>query len=204
MQKRIALIFVLLMTPILSVSAATDAQLLKKNLEKFNQIDAEFTQVVSSDSGKILNKSSGNLIIVRPGKFRWQVEMPEEELIVSNGHTMWLYTPFIEQVTLINLKDAIQGTPFILLSGANDQQWANYNVVKNNNIFTVKSASIKEQSNTFTFEFSGNGSIEKFVVIEPQGQKSAFTLNHKASLTDITANLFEFKIPEGVEIDDQR
>lgn len=204
MQKMSALILILLMTPITTALALTDAQLLKSKLEKYNQIDAEFTQVVSAESGEILNKSSGNLLIERPGKFRWQVVVPEEELIVSNGQTMWLYTPFIEQVTLINLKDAIQGTPFILLSGANEEQWANYNVVKSNNIFTVKSVDDKEQSNIFTFKFSKMGSIEQFVVIEPQGQKSAFTLKHASTARTITNNLFEFKIPEGVEVDDQR
>ena len=138
MKKFTAVIFTLLIGLLsVTVNAATDAQLLKQKLAKFSIINAEFSQRVSSPEGKILNESSGTLAISRPGKFRWEVTSPEQELIVSDGKTMWMYSPFIEQVTLLNLSGAIAGTPFLLLSGANESQWANYQVTKSNKQFKV-------------------------------------------------------------------
>ena len=185
-------------------SGATDASLLKDKLAKFKQINAEFSQVVTNPEGDVLNESQGLLTISRPGKFRWEVITPEEELIVSDGDTMWLYSPFIEQVTLINFSDAIAGTPFVLLAGATELQWQNYLVNRDDNRFTIKGSDPQVQNNSFVFEFNKAGNIDKFVVIEEQGQRSEFKLIHKPLTHKITTDYFSFQIPAGVEIDDQR
>ena len=203
MKKILIAILLFLVNP-LYASGVTDASLLKEKLAKFQQINAEFAQVVTNPEGETLNESQGKLTISRPGKFRWQVITPEEELIVSDGKTMWLYSPFIEQVTLINLSDAIEGTPFVLLSGANDKQWQSYQVSRENNQFTVKDSDPQEQNNSFVFEFNDAGNISRFVVIEEQGQRSEFKLMHKPLTQKIETGYFSFQIPDGVEIDDQR
>lgn len=205
MKKMFTVLFVFLITPFyLHAAETTDAGVLKEKLAKFTQINAEFSQVVTSPEGKILNESWGTLTISRPGKFRWQVITPEEELIVSNGKTMWLYSPFIEQVTLVNLSDAIEGTPFVLLSGANEKQWDHYLVKKEDNKFTIKNSEPQEHNSTFIFEFNGAGNVSKFAVVEEQGQQSEFTLSHKPLVTPLEKTFFDFKIPAGVDIDDQR
>jgi outer membrane lipoprotein carrier protein len=185
--------------PILSVYALQ----LKEKLAVFEQISASFVQQVTSSEGKLLNKSVGEMSISRPGKFYWKMTMPEEDLIVSNGKIIWYYSPFIEQVTLINFNDAIIGTPFALLAGASEEQWADYVVTKKGNKFSVTNPE-KLQASRFVFEFDKNNNISKFVVIEEQGQRSEFILNHKNVDTTMDPNLFEFKIPVGVEVDDQR
>jgi outer membrane lipoprotein carrier protein len=205
-MKKMVVVISVLLSAFLSaaVAASTDSELLKEKLGKFSFINAEFSQRVSSPEGKILNDSRGTLAILRPGKFRWEVSSPEEELIVSDGQTMWMYSPFIEQVTLVNLSDAIQGTPFILLSGANESQWANYQVTKMNNQFKVKDISGAVQDRSFIFEFNKSGNVSKFVVIEALGQRSEFKLTHKRLAKSWSPSFFDFSIPDGVEIDDQR
>ncbi|MFT6925558.1 MAG: outer membrane lipoprotein carrier protein [Psychromonas sp.] len=205
MKKMVVIISILLSSFLSSaVSAATDSQLLKEKLAKFSIVNADFSQRVSSPDGKILDDSKGRLAISRPGKFRWEAVTPEEELIVSDGQTMWMYSPFIEQVTLLNLSDAIQGTPFILLSGANESQWANYQVKKVNDQFMVKNITDTAQQRSFIFEFNKTGQVSKFIVIEALGQRSEFTLTHKVLDKPWPAGYFHFETPAGVEIDDQR
>jgi outer membrane lipoprotein carrier protein len=202
MQK--FLVSLCLLTLSFSANAlSADAQQLKDNLAVFEQINATFTQQVSSAEGKLLNESTGEMTISRPGKFHWQVITPEEDLIVSDGKTIWYYSPFIEQVTLINFADAITGTPFALLAGATKAQWADYVVTKQGNIFSVTNPK-QVQATNFIFEFDKNNNINKFVVIEEQGQRSEFLLTHKKVLTPIDAAMFKFNIPAGVEVDDQR
>lgn len=205
MKKIILFALILLINPFyVLASGETDASLLKEKLAKFKIINANFIQVVTNPEGEVINKSEGRLTISRPGKFRWEVLTPEEDLIISDGTTMWMYSPFIEQVTLINLSDAIAGTPFILLSGADDKQWENYAVSKDDNRFTIKNTMEQEHNNSFVFEFSKSGNIDTFVVIEEQGQRSEFKLTHQSLTQKINADYFRFQIPEGVEIDDQR
>lgn len=202
MQK--FLVSLCLLTLSFSANAlSADAQQLKDKLAVFEQINATFTQKVSSAEGKLLNKSTGEMTISRPGKFHWQVITPEEDLIVSDGKTIWYYSPFIEQVTLINFADAITGTPFALLAGATKAQWADYVVTKKGNIFSVTNPK-QVQATRFIFEFDNNNNINKFIVIEEQGQRSEFLLTHKKVLTPIDDAMFKFNIPAGVEVDDQR
>jgi outer membrane lipoprotein carrier protein len=182
---------------------SADAQQLKDKFELFEQVNATFVQRITSGEGKLLNESRGEMSISRPGKFHWHILTPDEDLIVSNGETIWYYSPFIEQVTLINFVDAVDGTPFSLLAGATDTQWADYVVTKKENQFSV-SNSAQTPANTFIFEFDNNNKVSKFAVLEEQGQRSEFVLDYKNNDKKIDASIFDFKLPEGVEVDDQR
>lgn len=182
---------------------SVNAQQLKDKLAAFDNINANFIQRFTSAEGKLLNESTGQVTISRPGKFHWQVKTPEQELIVSNGETIWYYSPFIEQVTLINFDDAISDTPFALIAGASKVQWENYIVEHNEDLFTLTNAN-QVASPTFIFEFDKTGKIARFVVIEVLGQRSEFQLIHKSMLGVADDSFYEFTIPAGVEVDDQR
>lgn len=187
-----------------TVSAQTDSELLQQKLSTFTSIEADFAQQVINPEGEVIQNSWGTLTIARPGNFRWQVTKPDEELIVSNGQNMWLYSPFIEQVTIMKFSDAIAGTPFALLSGANATEWANFNVKKIGEQFIVENNKADVKGNEFIFTFDGSNNVTEFVVEEAQGQKSIFKLSNTKESPKIAKGFFEFKIPQGIEIDDQR
>lgn len=184
-------------------SAQTVSELLQQKLAKFTIINADFTQQVINPVGKVIQKSTGKLTISRPGNVHWQVVSPDEELIVSNGKTMWLYSPFIEQVSIMNFSDAVADTAFVLLSGANKKQWADFNVKQFGDTFIISNKKAEAHSNKFTFVFDQTDNIKEFIVEEELGQKSIFKLKNKP-IVALKKDLFEFKIPKGVEIDDQR
>ena len=117
---------------------------------------------------------------------------------------MWLYSPFIEQVTIMKFSDVIAGTPFALLSGANATEWANFNVKKIGEQFIVENNKADVKGNEFIFTFDGSNNVTEFVVEEAQGQKSIFKLSNTKESPKIAKGFFEFKIPQGIEIDDQR
>lgn len=187
-----------------TVSAQTDSELLQQKLSTFTSIEADFAQQVINPEGEVIQNSWGTLTIARPGNFRWQVTKPDEELIVSNGQNMWLYSPFIEQVTIMKFSDAIAGTPFALLSGANATEWANFNVKKIGEQFIVENNKVDVKGNEFIFTFDGADNVTEFIVEEAQGQKSIFKLSNTKESPKIAKGFFEFKIPQGIEIDDQR
>jgi outer membrane lipoprotein carrier protein len=72
------------------------------------------TQAAGSPRGK---QTSGQFVIARPGKFRWSIEKPYEQLIVSDGAKVSLYDKDLNQVTVRQLKDALSATPAALLLG---------------------------------------------------------------------------------------
>ena len=187
-----------------SAYAQTDSELLQQKLSKFTSIQANFAQQVINPEGEVIQNSWGQLTIARPGNFHWEVTKPDEELIVSNGQNMWLYSPFIEQVTIMKFSDAIAGTPFALLSGANAEEWANFDVKKIGEQFIVENNKQEVKGNEFIFTFDSTDNVTEFIVEEAQGQKSIFKLSDTKQGPKLTKGFFEFKIPQGVEIDDQR
>ncbi len=96
--------------------AATPQQALSSRLDKVNAFSANFTQKVTSPDGEVLVNGTGDLSIKRPNLFRWKTATPDESLLVSDGKTVWYYSPFVEQVTAMWLMDATEQTPFVLLT----------------------------------------------------------------------------------------
>ena len=56
------------------------------------------------------------MALARPGRFRWEYQAPNTQLIVTDGSTLWLYDADLKQVTVRSAADALQGTPAALLS----------------------------------------------------------------------------------------
>ena len=78
---------------------------------------AGFTQQDRAPDGR-LREARGEVEYRRPGKMRWTYLPPQEQLLVTDGVTVWLYDPLLENVTVQPLKDLTQGTPLSFLLGA--------------------------------------------------------------------------------------
>ncbi len=53
----------------------------------------------------------------KPGRFRWDYRNPAEQLLVSDGETVWLYDVDLAQVTVRSVGQSLSNTPAMLLSG---------------------------------------------------------------------------------------
>ena len=216
MKKKLSLLSTLLCLSfvfnanVLATSNESAALELKAKLSKFEAIKSDFTQKIISPDGTLLNEGKGTLTISRPGKVLWEITAPEKEEIISNGKVVWFYTPFIEQVTILDYDSAIAGSAFILLAGASDETWTQYTVSKESTVsnkktkFTIKKKSKRVSKNAYIIEFDKEDHISGFSRIESSGQKSSYVFDVKRSYKKPSDSLFEFKIPKGIEVDDQR
>ncbi|MCK5819892.1 MAG: outer membrane lipoprotein chaperone LolA [Psychromonas sp.] len=207
MKKKSSRFFCVLLISFLSLNnavAQSAAMQLKEKLTKFDAMKSDFTQKIISSNGTLLKQGKGTLIISRPGKVIWEASAPDKEKIISNGKTVWFYTPFVEQVSIMNYSLAIKGSPFMLLAGANAKIWSQYIVLKENNKFTIKDKTRSSNKNIYIVTFDKTDNIKEFSRIEPSGQRSSYVFNVDTSYKKPSDKLFEFKIPKGVEVDDQR
>ena len=79
-----------------------------------------FSQVVRKATGSNGTEASGTFSYARPARFRWQVRKPYEQLLVSDGRTLWIYDPDLNQVTTRRIDDALGSTPAAILFGGGD------------------------------------------------------------------------------------
>ena len=190
---------------LLSSSAmADDAADLNAKLASVKLFSAHFEQTVFDIEGKKLQQSSGDMLVSRPDRFRWDTKQPDENLIVSDGSDVWLFDPFVEQVSVMRLSTAVENTPFLLITSSDPKLWSHYEILKEGDSFTVTSRQKNQRIESLRIVFDGKSQITRFEVNEAQGQRSEFQLTQFNQNPAIQADTFSFKVPDGVTIDDQR
>ena len=183
---------------------ADDSAALKKKLASIRQFSAHFEQTVTDAQGKPLQNGSGEMVLQRPDHFRWEAKKPDDNLILSDGKAVWLYDPFVEQVTVMSLSKAVVNTPFLLISSTDDKIWKNYLIDQDGSAFTITSKQKDQRIESLRMVFDDKNHITRMEVSEAQGQRSEFTLSAFNANPAIKADTFNFKTPEGVTVDDQR
>ena len=100
-------------------------------LTQLKTLRADFAQTVTDGKGEV-QKAQGTLIIVRPGRFRWELtpDGGSPQLMVADGKNLWFYDRDLEQVSVKAATAALTATPAGLLSGDGDIR----------ELFTVSSA----------------------------------------------------------------
>ncbi len=186
-----------------AVWAQTPQQTLSSRLDKVNAFSANFSQQVIGPDGKMLMQGQGDVEIQRPDLFRWNTISPDANVLVSDGTTLWYYNPFVEQVTAMWLKNATAQTPFVLLTQNNPHEWANYQVQQEGNTFTLTPKDKTATNGQFVITVNPAGTVKSFSTIEQDGQRSNFTLSGFDTKKP-NPDLFTFKVPKGVAVDDQR
>ena len=87
-------------------------------LTQLKTLRADFAQTVTDGKGEV-QKAHGTLIIVRPGRFRWELtpDGGSPQLMVADGKNLWFYDRDLEQVSVKAATAALTATPAGLLSG---------------------------------------------------------------------------------------
>ena len=186
-----------------TANAATPKDELNKRLSMNDGFSADFSQQVISPEGETVMEGEGTVEIARPSLFRWSTTFPDENLLVSDGKTLWYYSPFIEQVSIYWQEQATEQTPFILLTRNRASDWDNYQISQKGDQFTLIPTAVDSTQGQFQINIDAKGVVKGFNVVEQDGQKGLFTFNN-VKLGKPKADRFTFTIPDGVEVDDQR
>ncbi|TDQ57040.1 outer membrane lipoprotein carrier protein [Mesocricetibacter intestinalis] len=194
-------LFVLIYSGIAQADAAGELQ---RRLSIITYLNASFTQTVSSADGKNVQNGHGILQIRRPNLFIVRNKAPQENRIISDGKTLWFYDPFVEQVTANWLEDAVNDTPFVLLTSNDPAYWKPYSVEQIGDIFAVKPKAKNSNLRQFDIRIDKEGILKSFGMIEKDGQFNLYILRNIITNVALSTELFEFSVPKGAEFDDQR
>lgn len=78
---------------------------------------AEFTQNAFNRSLGQSIRAEGIVYLKKPGKMRWEYRTPTPQLIVSDGKSLWVYTPELNQVNVAEAPRALAGPAGSFLAG---------------------------------------------------------------------------------------
>ncbi|WP_115718512.1 outer membrane lipoprotein chaperone LolA [Gallaecimonas mangrovi] len=188
-----------------TAAVADDASDLKAKLAHYQSFSAHFSQKVVDSKGNTAMKAEGEMAVERPQKLYWHTEKPDETLLISDGNTLWLYNPFVEQVTLYSPKEAVGRTPMLLLSSQDPAVWSQFTIKADGQNYLIKPKDEKDAYVTaLTVKFSGN-KVAGLVIHDVSGQQNTVTFSGFKSPRAKDADVkFTFTPPPGVAIDDQR
>ena len=176
---------------------------LQNRLNKVSVLSADFAQTVMSANGSNVQQGNGKLRIKRPNLFRMDTKSPQETQIIADGKTLWFYDPFVEQVTANWVKDAVNNTPFVLLTSNDKSHWAQYTVEQKDDRFVLKPKAKNSNIKQFDIRIDPNGVLKGFSTIEKDGQSNQYILRNTTN-QNLDGSLFKFTVPKGIELDDQR
>jgi chaperone LolA len=117
----------LLLAVLLIVPALARADALEKFrtfVRETQSAHTEFEQKVYDSGKRLVQASSGTFAFQRPGRFRWQIRVPYEQLIVGDGTRVWIHDADLNQVTVRSMGKALGSTPAALLAGDKDVERA--------------------------------------------------------------------------------
>jgi outer membrane lipoprotein carrier protein len=84
---------------------------------KMNDLRAEFNQSALNKSLNQTIDAKGVVYLKKGGKLRWEYTEPSKQEIVSDGKTIWIHTPQLNQVNTGPAPEALSGPAGSFLSG---------------------------------------------------------------------------------------
>jgi outer membrane lipoprotein carrier protein len=111
-----ALFLALLLVSVAGLTQASALDVLMQRLNSLQTVRADFVQTVIDGRGQIIQQTSGQMILQRPGRFRWQVKQPSRQLLVADGQHIWFYDIDLQQIMIQKQKTMGANSPAALLS----------------------------------------------------------------------------------------
>jgi outer membrane lipoprotein carrier protein len=200
MRKFILMITLACLAP--SGWAEDAASKVQAKLNAIRTMSANFSQVVKAKT-KQISQSTGTMALARPGKFRWQTNEPMPQIVVADGNKLWVYDVDLEQVTVKKQEKGVGGTAGLFLSGYDDTVSRDFTVTEEQT-GKLDQFNLKTKSNNANFQevqlvFEG-AILKGLELVDQLGQHTKVTLNKIKNNPKLSASLFTFKAPKGVDV----
>ncbi|EWH00830.1 outer membrane lipoprotein chaperone LolA [Halomonas sp. BC04] len=201
-KKSLATLTMMLALPV-AAFASEGADRLASILEPLQTYQASFEQQILDGSGQRLQQASGTMWLSRPGKFRWEVDAPYQQEVISDGSEVYLYDPDLEQVTVQALDQRVTHTPALLLSGSASELTENYEVTRqqqgSNESFRLVPKSPDTLFEELEMTFRGE-ELRGLEMTDSTGQRTAIEFRDVGMNQSIDESRFTFDIPDGIDV----
>jgi chaperone LolA len=178
---------------------------LQTRYEATRSMRANFRQRVESPTLAKPLESHGTVLFERPNRMRWDYAPPEEQLIVGDGKTLWIYQPDLKQVIRAPLGDAFQAqTPLTFLAGLGQvERDFDATLEREDAEHWVLKLVPKGDSELGTLVLvvrKTDAGLAEARITDPLGTTTSLTFTDEARNVDIPPDRFRFEPPAGVDV----
>jgi len=194
---------IVLLCALAGLAQAATLERLRAFVRETHTARASFTQTVTDRNGRPKQEASGEFAIARPGKFRWSVDKPYQQLLVGDGERVWIYDPDLNQVVKRRADQALGTTPAALLAGKDDVERAfDWHDLPAADGLDWLGATPKDKESSFTeirLGFEGS-SLAALQIFDNFGQRTTIRLEKLERNPKLPKDLFQFTPPKGADV----
>ena len=201
MRLRVAFVFAFWL--IAGSADAATLERLRAFVRETQTARASFVQTVTDNAGRVVQQASGEFAIARPGRFRWSVDKPYQQLLVGDGERVWIYDPDLNQVVIKRSDRALGTTPAALLAGKEEVEQAfEWRDLPASGGLDWLGATPKDKDAMFSdirlgFDAGGLAALE---ISDNFGQRSVIRLSRLERNPKLANDLFKFTPPKGADV----
>ena len=178
---------------------------LQERYETTKTLTADFRQTVESPTLAKPLESHGTVAFEKPNRMRWEYAKPDEQVIVGDGETLWVYQPEEKQVIKAPLGEAFQATtPVTFLAGLGrvdrdfeatldadePERWRLRLVPRRDAGIGTLWLAVRKR----------DASIEEARITDPVGTTTRIAFSNERRNVELDAGRFRFTPPPGVDV----
>jgi outer membrane lipoprotein carrier protein len=189
-----------------SLSAKDMAQRVDRHYNQLHSLRAGFTE--SYQGLGIRRTESGALLLLKPGRMRWDYSSPAGKLFLLDGKYAWFYARGDSQVQRIPAKqlDDLRSPLRFLLGHTELEKEMNSLALApaSNGLFTLSGQPKGQEKRVarLTLTVAADGAIAGIEMEEADGALTRFTLTGETPNVPVPADAFHFTPPPGVPVVD--
>jgi len=182
---------------------------LKDNYNKLKTLSAEYTQTFHWKLADNIHQQKGSIWLKGTEKFKIETE---DQLIISDGKTIWTYSQFNNQVIIDNVRKSDEEVtlPRDIFLNYSEQYRPNYlkeDKIDNQNCYVIELFAKTEDIFIKYMKIWVNIKIlvpMKIQQVDINDNENTYLLKNIQINEQLNDNFFVYKIPEAVEIIDMR
>jgi len=186
-----------------AASTGDAANPLVRFLDGLQTFQADFVQTAISAGHSAVRTSQGTFYLSRPGRFRWNYSDPAGQEVVADGSRVWLYDPELVQVSHQAQKEALRGTPALLLSDTApiERHFEVVDLGMRAGLDWIELIPRADNSEITKVEVAFDGQkLDRLEMIDNFGQITRFLFRHVQRNPKLPQGLFRFDPPPEVDI----
>lgn len=196
---------ILFISALSTAAAATAGEALDRLNRFYRDVDslkAEFEQRLFDAEGEQVQDSAGSVAIKRPDRFRWDYREPYPQLLIGDGRRVWVYDPELEQVTVRPMERAVGNAPALVLSGRRplEEDFAITEQGRREGLVWVELRPRAAESDFKVVRIGFGRTLERLELVDSFDQVSQIRFINLERNPDLDPSLFQFEVPEGVEV----
>jgi len=190
--------------------SAKDAHDLAGRVDQhYNQLHSLRAGFSETYEGLGMNRTeSGTLLLLKPGRMRWDYSQPAGKLFLLDGKYAWFYShgdPQVQRVQAKQLDDLRSPLRFLLGHTELEKELSGLTLAaKPNGLFTLtgQPKGQERRVSRLTLTVTADGTIRGIEVEETDGALTRFTFTGEAPNAPVAPETFRFIAPAGVPVVD--